>query len=382
MLLHELAVKDWRNAEQVELDLDSPLVVLWGPNGAGKTNLLEAIGVLATLKSFRATAWEQVLRWGTSSCSVRGRSSSQLGSAQLQVRVQPAESRNLQRLAFMDGTPVREPGRYFDNLRAVTFVPDDVQVVRGSPENRRRFLDRAAFNAWPQHLENARLFRRALLQKGALLKSGRARLDELDAWDERLAHAGVQLVLGRLKLVQALREPLQRIHEQLAAGASASFEYRSVLLEGSEDSADPGRMRQRYLERLAAVRSEELLRRSHLVGPQRDDVIFFLGSQQGAARAARRYGSQGQVRTLALALKLAELAVAGSSGDPPVLLVDDLSSELDRHRLARLVALIEDLDSQVVVTTTDPGPIMACSERGGRAVEIRSGTVASVVSGG
>ncbi len=382
MRLNDLQVRDWRNAEAAELELGSDLVVLWGANGAGKTNLLEAMAVLATWKSFRSSSWEQVLRWGQSAATVTGLSSSELGTTQLGVVVGRVEGGGCQRRIRMDGETVREAGPYFSRLRAVTFTPDDVQIVRGGPDLRRRFMDRAAFNAWPAHLDQVRTFRRVLSQKAALLRSGRATRTELSAWDDRLIQAGVAVVLGRRRLVLDLAEPLEQVHADLSGGIAVEAGYRCALLPVDEPDADAERLEERYRELLERARDEELRRGINLVGPQRDDLSLRLGQADDRLESARSFGSQGQVRTLALALKLAELSVAGSGGDPPLLLVDDLSSELDAGRLARLVAHIERLQSQVVVTTTDPAPILECSQRGGQAVEIRAGTVASAVTKG
>jgi DNA replication and repair protein RecF len=382
MRLNDLQVRDWRNAGVVDLDLDADLVVLHGANGAGKTNLLEAMAVLATWKSFRAAPWEQVLRWGASVATVSGLTTSELGSTRLGVVVGRAESGGFQRRVRMDGEALHDAGPYFARLRAVTFTPDDLQIVRGGPDLRRRFVDRAAFNAWPAHLEQVRVFRRVLAQKAALLRSGRATRRELEAWDARLVPAGVEVVRGRLELVRALEAPLQAVHADLSGGVAVGVRYRCSLLVGDDSSGDRDLLGARYLDLLHGARDDELRRGINLVGPQRDDLVLGLGQAGDRVESARSFGSQGQVRTLALALKLAELSVAGAGGDPPLLLVDDLSSELDATRLARLVSHIEQLRSQVVVTTTDPGPILSCSTRGGQAVEIRAGTVASVVRQG
>ncbi|MFH1469461.1 MAG: AAA family ATPase, partial [Pseudomonadota bacterium] len=187
---------------------------------------------------------------------------------------------------------------------------------------------------------------------------------------------------GRRRLVRALAAGLAEVHAELSGGGAAGLTYRSALLAASDTDGSDAELELRYLRLLAGARAEEVRRGLNLVGPQRDDLELTLALAGEAPVAARTFGSQGQVRTLALALKLAELSVAGAGGDPPLLLVDDLSSELDAERLARLVRRIEALQSQVVVTTTDPEPVLSCSRRGGQAVEIRSGTVASVVSRG
>lgn len=381
MRLLEFAVRDWRNLACAELPDLGPLTVLWGPNGAGKTSLLEALAVLCTWKGLRPVPWVQVIRRGQGQASVHGLAESQLGRCRLGVQLCAPEGQEAQRLARLDGEPARDADAWFRRLRAVTFTPDDVQIVRGSPELRRRFLDRAAFNAWPEHLDRVRVFRRALAQKAALLRSSRLRAAELDAWDEQLVGAGSAVVIGRRRLVRSLAAPLAELHEELSGGGEVRLRLRSALLEREEDEQEAA-IAARYRVLLQAQRSEEVRRGLNLQGPQRDELDLEIAAPGAQPLPARSHASQGQVRSLALALKLAELSVAGAEGDPPLLLVDDLSSELDGERLGRLVARVAQSGSQALVTTTDPEPVMRRSKVAFKAIEIRRGAVAGGTSAG
>lgn len=380
MKLQRVLLSDWRNAGCVEIAPDPRVTVLWGVNGAGKTNVLEGIAVLANLASFRSASWSEVPRWDTARAVVAGTVEGAAGTARLRVQVQDGG-----RQAFVDGEAVADPARYFRHLRAVVFCPEDTAMIRGEPERRRRFLDRATFNRWPGHLKRVRDFRRALAQKGALLRSGNAKIAEVEAWNGRLAELGAAVVAGRNRFVDAVQEPLARLHQELASGLSARLRYRGVLGEGDEPTLSA-----RYRQRLDGCLEEEIRRGLHLVGPHRDDLEILYEAPSGAPddpreaslRSARTYGSQGQVRTLALALKLAELAVAGSEGDPPLLLLDDLSSELDGGRLARLVQHLLGLETQIFVTTTDPGPILRNLSGLGLPVHLDAGAVAGTLHGG
>jgi len=358
--LEQISVENWRNLEPVELSLSSSLTVFFGENAAGKTNLLEAVGLLATLKSFRDARWKQLPNWEASSARVVGVVTGETGRRKLECTVTP-EGRKLR----LDGSNCTDNTRWFECLRAVVFTPSDPEIVRGSPDQRRRFLDRAAFNAWPTHLHSVRSFKQVLSQRSALLRSGRADATQLAIWDEQLLHWGIEVDEGRRRLLAALIEPLATIHEELAGKGLASAHYRSRL-----QGDDKAQRLQSYARLLTDVRSDELHQQRNLVGPQRDDLVLTIDG-----RPARTVASQGQVRTLALSLKLAELAVAKSSGEPPLMLVDDLSSELDQDRVGRLVNTLRALEAQVLVTTTDPSPILRHGKEDASAYFVSGGKV-------
>lgn len=352
MRLSSLAVRDWRNLHEAELATDARFVVLHGDNGQGKTNLLEAVWVLATLRSFRDPRPRRWVRHGQQFARIRGTAVSGLGTRRMEWRLK-AGRRELE----VDGTAPGSLGAWFDLVRAVLFIPEHQAIVRGEPAERRSFIDRAAFTARPEYLELARDYRRVVGQKAALLRSGQATAATLEPWSRRLVHLGARVMMARWRVVQELQEPFQQMHEAIAGHEAGSARVRLAMksLGGEEQGLDEAQ--QRLAGAVRQAREEELRRGRVLVGPHRDDLGISLDE-----RSARLYASQGQARSLVLALKLAELTAARARGQAPMLLVDDLTSELDQRRMQRFIEVLADLPNQVWVTTTDPawlGPLPA-----------------------
>ncbi len=322
--------------------------MLHGDNGQGKTNLLEAVFTLAALRSFRENRSTRLLRHGTDEAELRAEVQGRSGLRRLQWRWSKAKGRRLS----LDERGVSELSEWFAVLRAIVFSPEHGTVVRGEPAERRRFVDRAAFTAEPAHLEVVRDYRRALRQKAALLREGRAGDDLIEPWDQRLADLGARLVRRRIRIVNALQEPFQEMYGQLLrADRSEPVQLR---LRGYA-TRDPEGLSDSILESFRQARSDERRRGRVLTGPHRDDLDIRI-----AGRLARNFASQGQARSIVLALKLAELRAAEARGDQPLFLLDDLTSELDQGRMTRLIGLLGELQSQVWITTTDPrwlGPL-------------------------
>lgn len=335
MRLLALQALGFRNLEPVDLPTDAAFVVVHGANAQGKTNLLEAVYLLATLKPLRARRLAELVRFGAEGAVIAGT-----------VRGDGMERRYKVQLGS-GGRTVSIDGRavgleqWFEGVRAVAFTPSDGDIVLGGPSERRTWLDRAAFTKAPAHLDVVRRCQRALEQKSAALKSGRPNAAVLDALDAELAVGAARLVARRIDLIEELQPHVERLYAQIAGeqGRAIRLMYRT-----GPDAARP----EGWLAAFGQARAGELRRRMCLVGPQRDDVEVLLDGQP-----ARSFGSRGQVRSVVLALKLAELVAARERGDAPIFLLDDLSSELDRARTERLVGVLAELASQVFITTTD-----------------------------
>ena len=246
------------------------------------------------------------------------------------------------------------------------FTPSDERVVSGSPSWRRDWLDRATFTAQPAHLERVRRYRRALDQKSALLRRGRADRGYLEVLDEQLARLGADLVHRRAAMLTELIPHVQELHERIA-GTDARVEL--LLSTACKGETVEERMAA-FGARLTEVRDREIERGTTLAGPQTDNIRIQLDGHP-----ARTYGSRGQIRSLVLALKLAELVAAGVRGEVPLFLVDDVSSELDRTRTARLVELLRELGAQVFATTTAPEHLSALPESDTLHFEVSAGVV-------
>lgn len=361
MRLRRLVAQDFRNLAPLDLDLDADFVVLHGPNAQGKTNALEAIWVLASLRPLRASRPGELIRWGAEGMQIAG----WVASDEI-LRHHRVDLRASKREVQLDGQRCAQLDAYFRDLRAICFTPTDAQIVEGGPEERRRWVDRAAFTARPAHLDLVRGHQRALLHKGATLRMDRPERELLDAIDDQLATLGAELVARRSALVSELAPHVARM---VAAFGGADGPV-SLTLRTQAAGASVGERRASLAAAYARARPAELRRRRTLVGPQTDDVEIQLGEQP-----ARRFASRGQVRSLVLALKLAELHASRARGVVPLFLLDDLSSELDRGRTHQLIGMLGDLGAQVFATTTDPGPLDVLPASSTRRFRVRDGVI-------
>ncbi len=332
MRLLRVQAQSFRNLGAEVLDVDAPFVAFCGPNGQGKTNWLEAIAALSTLRSFRTNKNAELLRFGAQEAMVEG-------------LVDSDGMTRRYRVAWKDGErSLRREDRVVDavgwlrSFRAAWFVPGDVAPVRGEPALRRAMLDRAALTLEPSYLSLAQQLRRCLEHKAALLRPGNADGPTLDAVDGQLAGLSVRVIARRTETVAQMAPHFRSFYEAFGGAEDAAVRYRPFVTGDAEQ----------LVQRMLAARPQERDLRRSLVGPHRDDLEFQL---QG--RPARAFASQGQARSLVLAWKLAELACARTSDETPLFLVDDLGSELDPDRTARLVRVVSELGAQVFVTTTD-----------------------------
>lgn len=349
MRLRRLVAERFRNLEPFDLSLPAQFVVLEGPNAQGKTNALEAIHVVATLKPLRGRRIGQLIRWGEQDAAVAAWV--ERDSVERHFRLDLTRTG---RTARLDGKKVVDLKAYFEGVRAISFTPADGRVVSGEPSRRRGWLDRAVFTATPAHLDRVRAYRATLQQKGAALRLDRVDMALLDVLDQQLCELGAQLVTHRVAMLESLVPHVQELHGSIAGGhGTVGMSYRTYA-EG--DTVEERRTA--LAARLAEVRPRELDRRSTLAGPQLDDVKIALDR-----RSAREYASRGQVRSIVLALKVAEMVAAQQRGDIPLFLIDDASTELDGPRTGRLVALLSDLGAQVIATTTDASPLTAALPR-------------------
>lgn len=348
MQLESLRVAQFRNLNQVEIDTDAPFVVFHGDNGQGKTNLIEAIGTLATLKSFRTHRVADQIQWGAASARIEGKIREEGHRRDLTVNLSKDG-----RKARIDGKSPKQLLDYFESIRAVVFAPEHVELVRGAPDQRRGFLDRGCFNSQAAYLNHFREFKRLLAQRAALLRGPAFSGPQMEVLEEQLALSGARVSTRRARFVEALANPFREVHTQLTGQQDVSIRYRSSLGEGSESERA-----ENYLQLMRQRREEEHQRGSNLVGPQRDDLVLQLFEKN-----ARHFASQGQARALVIALKLSELEIACKNGVKPLFLLDDLSSELDAKRRGKLLEILESKDLQVFISTTSLSILESYSEK-------------------
>ncbi|HEU4384902.1 MAG TPA: DNA replication/repair protein RecF [Anaeromyxobacteraceae bacterium] len=342
MHLVTLEVHDFRNVERASLAPSRGTTVLHGPNGQGKTNLLEAIYLLATLKPLRAARLAELVRFGASRARVSAAVEAAGGERRLWVEVEAGG-----RQAFLDGKPVDRPEAYLEGQAAVCFTPDDLLLVKGGPLLRRRFLDRAAFNRWPAVLGEAREYLKALRERNAALRGDSPEVEE--SFRAALARAGARLLRRRQALVAELAPRLAGAFASIAGPEAPLARLRYRPAAGMPPEGEEAALERRLGEILALRLASDRIRGYTSVGPHMDDLTLALDE-----RGARAYASQGQQRALVLALKIAEIDnLRAAMGRPPLLLLDDVSSELDPEKSRLLLRYLADLRAQAFLTTTD-----------------------------
>jgi DNA replication and repair protein RecF len=327
--------------------------VFSGDNGQGKTNLLEAIFAVATLRSFRTARLADLIAFGAERAELGAR----VVKGDL-VRSYAVELAPGSRKVTLDGKAVRPLARYFGGFNVVVFTPEDLALPRGTPGDRRRFLDRGVFNLRPDYLGTAQDYERVLKTRNTVLRQvGDGGLDRrkaedlLAVYDHQLAELGAQVIAARQDFLGVLQVELAAAFAAITRTELAAT-VRYLVRAGAATA-------EQIRAALQAARPKDLATGATQVGPHRDDLVFEL-----AGREAGAYASQGQLRAIMLAWKTAELQVlARAHGDPPILLLDDVSSELDPQRNEFLFEHLADLASQCFITTTHPGHVLLRQHR-------------------
>lgn len=340
--------------------------VFSGDNGQGKTNLLEALYAVCTLRSFRTSRLADLISIGRT----EGKIAARLHRDELD-RIYELELRERGRTARIDGKVIRPISRYFGQFNVVLFAPEDLAVVRGSPGNRRKFLDRSVFNWSPEYLPLSQDYDKVLRSRNQLLRdlqSGKTSWQRgeglLEVYDQQLARSGAQVMAQRVLFLEQLREHVMMGFESIMkSGLELGLDYacKDELRAALEF---PVEQRFTALEEAlgSLLRSRWSLDRARgttSIGPHRDDLLFTLSRQPAAT-----FASQGQTRAMVLAWKTALLTLLQRTREEsPVLLLDDVSSELDPRRNQYLFAFLSDLGAQSFITTTHPDFVLIDSKR-------------------
>lgn len=355
MHLRHLRLLDFRSWPLLELELEPGVTTLVGRNGHGKTNVLEAVGVLSTLRSHRVASDAPMIRTGTQTALVGALAH----NAGRELTVELALNSGKANRARLNTSPCRRLGDILGVVQSVLFAPEDLALVRGEPAERRRLLDELMSQRRPALGGDVADYASVLRQRTALLRSassalrrGRpeesaAALDTLDVWDGRLASIGARLVSGRVALLEQLRPLVVDAYRSLAPEsrpADLTYRFRVSSPPTESDLVDPEFVEALLLAELGSRRREEIERGQSLVGPHRDDLILTLGDEP-----AKGFASHGETWSFALALRLGSLELFRADGIEPVLLLDDVFAELDRHRRAALAEVAAGVE-QVLIT--------------------------------
>jgi DNA replication and repair protein RecF len=353
-----VSARDFRNLERAEASLGEAVTVVHGPNGAGKTNLLEAVYFGCTARSCRTSNEREVVRFGAKVARVEVEVEAEDGAHRLDVGLEPGEAKRVR----VDGAAIAGPAGAEVRPLVSVFMPDRLDLVKGAPALRRAHLDQLVTALWPSRAANRTAYSRALAQRNALIarvRAGAASPDLLDPWDAELAQAGTALMADRAEACGLVAPRFADRAGDLGLPDDATLAYRP-----RSRAADADALRDELLTR----REEDLARGFSAHGPHRDEVLL-----SHAGRALRAYGSQGQQRLGLLALLFAERDVLlDARGQPPLMLLDDVMSELDSARRERLVELLMG-GGQALITTTDLDHVPGAADETVAALAVMSG---------
>jgi DNA replication and repair protein RecF len=348
MFLRSLHLRQFRNYRDQAVSFAAPKTILVGDNAQGKSNLLEAVELLATLRSHRSSRDRDLVQQGTEEGSITARLDRDSGAVDLGLILRSSGRRTVS----LNGQALKRQVEFLGTMSAVEFSSLDLELVRGGPGHRRQWLDTLLTQLEPIYAHLLQQYNLALRQRNALLKQSSSRAEsvppdraQLAVWDAQLAALGTRVIRRRARAIARIA-PLAEYWHRDISGSRESLAIHYVPSVPMEKD-DPALIQQAFLEKIQQRAIAEQVQHTTLVGPHRDEVEFSINHTP-----ARQYGSQGQQRTLVLALKLAELKLIESVvGEPPLLLLDDVLAELDPKRQHKLLDTIQDR-FQTIITTT------------------------------
>lgn len=350
----DLRLRQFRNFAELDLVVPAEGAAVIGPNGSGKTNLIEALYYLEIFSSFRGAPDAQLVRFDQEAFHIRGRFTDRATGASLEVAAGYDAKHGRKRVTVNGAEPDRL-GDALGRIGVVAFSPSDVVIISGSPGERRRFLDIVLSLNAPGYLPVLQRYRHTLKQRNALLKD-RVTAATLEPWTETLVDAGATVMRARARWVAENADDFARRYHRIGGDAGARMEYRpSVPDVGAPDDDLAGALG----EELRRLADRERERGSTLRGPHRDDLGFVREADAAAAgRDLRDFGSGGQQRTAAIALRLVEAAtIRAARGRAPIVLLDDIFAELDPGRSERVLELLADEPGQTILTAPKPSDI-------------------------
>ena len=357
MIIKSIELKNFRNYEELNLNLDGGTNILYGDNAQGKTNILESIYVSGTTKSHKGSRDKEMIRFGEDEAHIRTMVEKNQMSYQIDMHLKKNRSKGI----AINGVPIRKASELFGVLNMVFFSPEDLNIIKNGPSERRRFLDSEICQLDKIYLSDLTKYNKVLNQRNKLLKDMVFHPDlenTLSVWDMQLISYGRRIISRRRRFVEELNEIVRGIHESISGGR----EQLTLTYEPDIEEAF-------FEDELNRAKEKDRKYCSTSVGPHRDDFSFFIGDID-----IRKFGSQGQQRTSALSLKLSEIElVKRCIHDTPVLLLDDVLSELDSNRQNYLLNSIHDI--QTVITCTGLDEFVRNRFQIDKIFEVISGTV-------
>ncbi|GGH29824.1 DNA replication/repair protein RecF [Paenibacillus segetis] len=346
MFVKNLSLQHYRNYDALTLNSFGNVNLIIGRNAQGKTNLVEALFVMALTKSHRTAKDKELISFGSDHAIVTTEVEKKYGTVGLELRLSSQGKK-----AKINGLEQRKLSNFIGSLNAVMFAPEDLEIVKGTPGIRRRFLDMEIGQVQPSYLFHLQQYQKVLVQRNNLLKQSWGAGPEmgtmLEIWNEQLVEHGVKIIKKRKQFIRKLQKWAEQIHEGITRGEER-LRLSYVPSFGEAEEEDEAVLLQQFMIKLSQMKDQEVRRGMTLSGPHRDDLAFHINDNE-----VHVYGSQGQQRTTALSLKLAEIELIHEEiGEYPILLLDDVLSELDPYRQTQL---IETFQSKVQTFITATG---------------------------
>ncbi len=334
MKIKSLELSCFRNYNSLRMEFSDGVNILYGDNAQGKTNILEAICVGATTKSQKGSKEKEMIQLGQEESHIR----MYVNKNDIDHKIDMHLRKGKAKIAAMDGVSIRKSTELYGMVHVISFSPEDLSVIKDGPAQRRRMIDMELCQLDKIYMHELSKYNKLIDQRNSLLKQisgNNSLMDTLFVWDEQLVACGSVIINSRKKFIDNLNELVKPVHERLSGGKESLSLYY-----------EPNTSPEAFMRELKSDREKELILKTTLHGPHRDDLGFYLEEND-----VRKFGSQGQQRTCALSLKLAEIdMVKEIIKDEPVLLLDDVLSELDRNRQNQLLDSINGI--QTIITCT------------------------------
>jgi DNA replication and repair protein RecF len=349
LYIENIVLTNYRSYKKTEVAFENKVNVILGENAQGKTNLMEAIYVLAIAKSHRTSNDKDLIRWDEEYAKIEGRVIRRKGPVPLQLVISTKGKK-----AKMNNIEQQRLSQYIGAMNIVMFAPEDLNLVKGNPQVRRRFLDMEIGQVSPIYMHDLSTYQKILQQRNHYLKQLQKQKDKnttmLEVLTSQLTEVAAKIIIKRFEFLDLLQKWAEPIHKGISRGLETlEIQYKASI--DVSEKTELSKMIEVYEQKFVKIRDREIERGMTLAGPHRDDLLFFVNGKD-----VQTFGSQGQQRTTALSLKLAEIELIHSEiGEYPILLLDDVLSELDDFRQSHLLNTIQGKVQTFVTTTSVEG---------------------------
>lgn len=370
MHINSLKLVNYRNYDSLLVDFNKNINLILGKNGQGKTNIVESLTLMSIGKSFRTNRDKELIQFGKESLYA-GCSFTRNGIDRKIEIVITKDKKGIK----VNGVSIKSIQELLGNLNVVVFSPEDLKLVKDGPKERRLFIDKEISQIMPRYYSILTSYNKILNQRNRILKSRSVDINLLEVYDQGLAEFGGEIYMIRMKFIKKLSEISNKLHKSLTSDKEdLSIKYKNQLEIDIDTPLED--IRSQILDKLKSSREQDMMNRNTKIGPHRDDLGIYINDMD-----VRLYGSQGQQRTASISLKLSEIELIKIElGDYPVLILDDVFSELDQNRQRMLVEKLSDI--QMFVTSADPLHKNILGKYGYKIFYIDDGKVLKVENGG